>query len=246
MNFVFPATRLDFRILRYGLELPADIRKAMGKKMTMVMGENGLSLNCRVGRWVGQRDEDFIFYRPISVVFMKEERIVGYAKFVEWKMTHRLREHSFGYFMDSISHEAFKMAFDILKNWTLKSFAPQGRFTEWNELAIFNSADAKGWEILMREFIRRRYGNVRKTGGDVMLLKPFPLEFTGSVCSPEIEDVFERRRLAMIRMYEKKLGAQKLPVGEWMWIPLSQNPKKPHQRRMPVSLKDDLMLLDTA
>jgi hypothetical protein len=73
--------------------------------------------------------------------------------------------------------------------------------------------------LISRQFFERRG---KRNRAAIILIKPFPLEYEGKVTN-ENKHAFERRRAAMIRHYQARLGAKLLDDNSadrwiWMWI----------------------------
>ena len=89
--------------------------------------------------------------------------------------------------------------------------------------------------LISRQFLARRG---KRNRAAIILIKPFPLEYEGKV-TKENNCAFERRRAAMIRHYQTRLGAKLLDENSadcWMWIDTGC-PIKPRKLRRKTARK---------
>lgn len=169
-------------------------------------------------------DEDdtaLVRWRTTQAAIRLEGRIVGAIEFAEYEAA-AVHEREFFDVMDAESYEMARVASVLLSAWrdALDRVLGYGRLLEIRWVWVEPNHPVAGIWIPVLEALMARVE--RYTA--VVLAMAFPLEYEGKL--PEgapRRSAFERRRRAMLRYYERRLGLTSLPSplgGQgWLWRP---------------------------
>jgi hypothetical protein len=181
---------------------------------------------------------DHVWRREVRAAVLLAGRPVAALIFHEYEVPRGLSDHAFFECMDEWSSASAEVGEAVLANWSIRTLGRGSTRpvriisfdTLWAEPA---AAAAASWVPAAEVLIAGRY----RGKSDLMLLKPFPLEYEGAgKAVGNGETAFLRRRAAMIRLYRRALSAELMHAPDsaeaWMYRPMRRNfPQPPRQPR---------------
>lgn len=215
------------------------------------------NLQLQVSRGAWSDELGYYKYRPISFFIIDTRKGIPLAagEFEEWSWSvvddedddnwGRLPDlESFRDTTDTHRQNSYDMGEAVLAGWraaerrVFETPLHYGNIVLMDRLRIERASAAQSdtvW-LLVRRLIAREFRSRRRSRQtSIITLKAFPLEYEGEV-TPANEVAFERRRLAMMRLYRRRLGARPFRAHQpgWMWIEVNCPLQPSVQRARPL------------
>lgn len=211
-----------------------------GRTGTLISGpKNGLpehlSIAFRSGRWWSDPDlaaGEGLQFRDLEACLLDSGRPFGAMIFREARFLTFLDSSDLLMSFDDHSSEWHHASEVLFRHWSMDDLSVADQ--EWFHLVIFSAlwvhpkAQQNAWRAPALHLIQRRY----RSRAHLMLLKPFPLEYEGAgKARGAAERAQDRRTMAMVRLYNRSLGAQLLEDPDqdepWMYVPFHADLPEP-------------------
>ncbi|SHG46102.1 hypothetical protein SAMN05443248_1633 [Bradyrhizobium erythrophlei] len=174
----------------------------------------------------GEFEEWAFFWLPEK--YLKDDQHIGVPNLRHWCENEA----------DAHDDNSYQAAHTVLRAW-----GPHERKTdetpfEFGSIVIFdrlrieagNVPQSGAVWVLIQKLIDRQFKGKQNCSA-MILIKPFPLEYTGDVNSGNAA-AFARRRDAMVRLYGARLGARLLDQRDrWLWIRTNDGLPEPRRER---------------
>jgi len=211
------------------------------RKLFVIEGDE-LVTSCIRSRFFS--DDDVFKSREFEIICRRGQVIQAVAKFTEWAACRGIPGgRDFVLSTDMRSQSDYDCANMLMEHWEefdhpVESGEPLIIF----DRLVIAEPHPDIWPALTAA-IEKAF----KRRGGTMVLKAFPLEWEGASDGKPVteEPMFDRRLVAMKKLYARRLGMKEIPNNDdgWMWKAIGHSmPPSPTRVRQPDKLAADLEL----